>query len=173
MLKSGAVVRRVGELLLNWLVAIFGTAVIEAPLSKLYHPHTIGSVLIREYLVSATVAGLMGFFIYRRWRSESAKWVWVVGLALFVLRALLIALGSSKESAWSQMSGLACAEGFASGCMNCFVITIPAVRTIFYSAGAGLCWRLGIHGRSTSEDALLARFHRPDFVNSSDDTRAS
>jgi hypothetical protein len=67
--------------LINLAVAMFGTAVIETPVSRLFRPHAIGDVLVRTYLLSTLVALSLGFFIYRQWKPGAAKWVELVGFA--------------------------------------------------------------------------------------------
>lgn len=146
-----------GLWLVNVLVALFGTAVIEAPFSPVFHPRTIQALLIKQYLLSALFASLLGFFVYRRWRLKTAKWVGVGGICWFLLRA---PLAFSQGGLWHQMSGIGCSNGLHSiGCTNWFIFTIPAFRTVCYSAGAWICWRLNAYGSSALEDAVMVRFH--------------
>jgi hypothetical protein len=157
MFIGGKFIRRAGELFLGWLIAVFGTAVINSPLSKLYRPQTINSVLVREFLLSVIVSALLGFFICQRWRMDTAKWVWIFGAVLLGLRSLLLLLGGPERGLWFQISGVACREGFGTACRNYFVVTIPSIRAIFYSAGAWICLLLRTNAGSTTEaDSDLA-----------------
>jgi hypothetical protein len=137
-------IRRAAELCLGWLIAVFGTAVINSPLSKLYRPQSINAVLVRELSLSVIVSALLGFLIYHRWQTDTARWVWIIGLAFLGLRSLLLLLGGSEGGLWFQISGVACGEGFGIACRNYFVVTIPSVRAISYSAGAWVCFLLGM-----------------------------
>jgi hypothetical protein len=176
MTKITAGIRKTLIWLLNVVVALFGTAVVATPLSRLFHPHTITDVLVRAYTISAVVAFVLGFFVYRQWKPSMARWVGLGGLCWFLLGALL---SVGRSSLWDQMSGTACESGLeAIGCRKWFVFTLPALRTVLYSFGAWLCWRVAAHGTSTLEDALLLRFPRasviaekPDSNSSSDDGR--
>jgi len=143
---------------LNLIVALFGTAVVETPLSRLFHPHTISDVIVRTYALSALIAFVLGFFVYRQWKSSMAKWVSLGGLC-WLFYGMFLSIG--RGTLWGQLSGTACEYGLqATGCRNFFVFTLPAVRTVLYSLGALLCWRFAAHGTSTLEDAFLLRFPR-------------
>ena len=157
MIYQGKWLHKAGLLLLNLLVAVFGTAVVESPVSHLFHPHIILTLLIKEYLLSVIAASFLGFFVYRRWRPDLVKWVGIIGACWFCLRAMGV-LTTGHGTLWSEMSGTGCAYGMQMSCRNWLLFTLPAVRAISYSAGAWLCWRIGIYGTSPAEDALLDRF---------------
>ena len=158
MTKITAGIRNTLVWLLNAVVALFGTAVVEAAISRFFHPHTITDVLVRTYALSAAIAFVLGFFVYRQWKPSMARWVGLGGLCWFLLGAFL---SVGRRSLWDQMSGTACEYGLqAIGCRNWFVFTLPALRAVLYSLGALLCWRVAAHGTSALEDALLLRFPR-------------
>lgn len=142
--------------LLNVVVALFGTAVIETPISHLFRPHTIADVLVRAHALSAVIAFALGFFVYRQWKPSMARWVGLGGLCWFFLGALL---SVGRRSIWDQTSGAACEYGLqAIGCRAWFIFTLPAFRTVLYSLGAWLCWRFAAYGTSALENAFLLRF---------------
>lgn len=154
----------IAVLILNLIISIIGTAIVETPLLRIFHADTIHAVLIREYLLSAIVAGLIGFFVGMWWRSQTAKWLWIVGILWFALRALPLVFADLPGGLLNQFSGASCSAGVASpGCMNWLIITVPAIRTVFYSVGSLLCScfaSVGLisAGRLPFENALLARF---------------
>jgi hypothetical protein len=158
MTKVAAGIRTTLFWLLNLVVALFGTAVVETPLSRPFHPRTITDALVKTYALSAVIAFVLGFFVYRQWKSSMAKWVGLGGLCWFLFGTFL---SIGRGSLWDQMSGTACEYGLqAIGCRNWFLFTLPALRTVLYSLGAWLCWRVAAHRSSALEDALLLRFPR-------------
>ena len=130
---------------------------------RLLHPHTIGMFLIKEYLYSAVVAGLLGYLVYARWKPESARWVWLLPACWFAFGAFVTA-GSVQGGLWPHFSGMGCEDGVGTvGCRNWFIFTLPAVRGLFYSAGAFFCSCVGRLHPSTIDDAVLARFPVPEW----------
>jgi hypothetical protein len=68
-----------GGVLLHTCISLFGTAIVEPVLGqRLFHPHTIGMVLIKEYSFNAVVAGLLGYLVYARWKPKPTRWVWLL-----------------------------------------------------------------------------------------------
>jgi len=152
--------RRLGAFLLNVVMAIFGTAVITSPFAFFLRPYTIQAVLLKGYVTSAVVAALIGFFVYRRWGSSSAKWVGVVGVCWFAFR-LLTLLGGGVSGMGSEMSGMGCVNGVRNlACMNWLVFTLPTLRLISYSLGAWICFWSGSRGDSALETALIGDLGR-------------
>jgi hypothetical protein len=171
MTKVAAGIRNTLFWLLNLVVALFCTAVVETLLSRLFHPHSITDVLVRTYTLSAVIAFVLGFFVYRQWKSSTAKWVGLGGVCWFVLGTFL---SVGRDSVWDRMSGTACDYGLqAIGCRNWFAFTLPTLRTVLYSVGAWLCWRLAAHGTSALEDALLLRFPRTSPIAEKTDINSS
>jgi len=142
MLKG---LRFCGALILHTIVALFGTAVLETAIGKAFRPHSLAAVLWKEWTLSLLCAGFIGFFMWRTWRLGAATWVWVLPGVWFGLRFVLALFASHSPSAlvggglWGQFSGAACDGGLrVLGCRNFFVFTIPFVRGVAYSVGAGL-----------------------------------
>ena len=128
MTRVVAGIRNTALWLLNLFVALFGTAVVETPLSRLFHPHTITDVIVRTYALSALIAFVLGFFVYRHWKPSMAKWVGLAGLCWFLF-GMFLSVG--RGSLWNQLSGTACEYRLqATGCRNYFVFTLPALRTV-------------------------------------------
>jgi hypothetical protein len=124
--------RFLGLLLLNVLVAVIGTAILDTGMGKAIPSHTIVAVLWKETALSVVCAALIGFGMWWRWRSEAAKWTWVVPLVWFGFGAVAFAgRGIFGSSFISSLNNAGAAE-----VRSFFAFTIPLVRSIAYSAGA-------------------------------------
>jgi hypothetical protein len=131
--------RFVGAFVLNLAIATFGTSVLESPIwsawSRIGRAHSISGIEAREWLLSLTIAALLGIFIGRRW-LRAAVWVWTLPVAWFALGALY-----SARPKPSVLVGGGFAEHFFSPncladpheCRDFFFFTLPAARTAVYS----------------------------------------
>jgi hypothetical protein len=160
-------VRTAGSLLLNLLLAIFGTAVVETPLYSLIKVHTIPEIVQRSDWLSALCGCGLGYVVYRLWRPSIARWLWVAGIAWIAFRIILLlpeqhvsALFPAQHvSIWSALSGTGCSDGItAVGCRNWLQFTLPSIRMVAYSMGATVCSRLQHSGPLPIVDAWLGRF---------------
>lgn len=125
-----------GALILNIFAAVLGTAVLESTVGKVFHPHSIATVLWKEWSLSLSCAALIGFATWRRWRMPASKWTWVIPSLWFGLRFVPASI-FTRGSVWSQFSGADCDNGLhAVGCQDFFMFTIPFVRGVSYSVGA-------------------------------------
>jgi hypothetical protein len=125
----------------HFLAAVVATKLFEEELSHVFPGGTLREVLRREYLLSAIFAFVLGYFVYYKWRSAPAKFVWIVGALLFTDRAL---------SAWHARYSFATGEPrFVTVCYEMFgpayqpnstEYAITLVRTTLYSIGAWACW---------------------------------
>jgi hypothetical protein len=110
---------------------------------------------VRKYtLLNVLAAFGFGYFVFRRWKPVSAKWVWSAGLCLFIAGCVIYwhEQGAARlfhldHSVYWGMSGIGCSYN-AEGCLDFFAYTIPLLRTISYSAGAFACSRVGEYGWS-------------------------
>jgi len=134
-----------GAVILHTVAAILGTAVLESAIGKAFRPHSLAAILWKEWILSLLCAGFIGFFTWRTWRGSAAMCAWILPSLWFAFMFLLALPANQRQSVlvgaglWAQFSGAACGSGLrALGCRNFFVITIPFVRGISYSAGAGL-----------------------------------
>lgn len=125
-----------GALLINLLVAVIGTAVLDTELRRVIPIHTVSAILWKEIVLSVLCAVFLGFFMWRTWRNAAAKWIWVVTALWFVFGYLMIA---RSPNVWGRFSGF----GFGSGSVlsgpdvtTFFVFTIPLIRAVCYSIGA-------------------------------------
>jgi hypothetical protein len=79
---------------INTMIAVFGTAVLESPLARVFHPKTGFEVILREWILSLILAGTFGFVIQRSWPNRAARWSWIIPSAWFSLGVLThVALG--------------------------------------------------------------------------------
>lgn len=67
-----------GALILNTIVALIGTAVLESTIGKAFRSQTLAAVLWKEWTLSLLCAAFVGFFIWRTWRVSAAMRVWVL-----------------------------------------------------------------------------------------------
>jgi len=123
-----------GFLVINVVVALIGTAIVDSTIGKVFPAHSLVTVLWKEWILSIVSAVFIGFGMWRTWRSDAAKWTWVLPTVWFGIRFFL-AIGSG--AVWSQFCGTGCANGIRSvECRNFFVFTIPFIRSVSYSLGA-------------------------------------
>ena len=136
----GKFFRAVGTFLLNVAIAVFGTAMIESSIwSLIGHAGSVSEVEAREWLLSLTIAALLGFVVSRQWRTASAVWVWVLPLASFAFGVLLYTTTTS-----SVLAGRSVSEHFLApdclrnkdACSDFLIFTVPAVRAASYSVAA-------------------------------------
>lgn len=132
-----------GELILQTVVAVFGTASLEIAIGMTLHPKTLAGVLWKDWTLSLLCGALVGFFVWRTWKASVAMWVWILPGVWFGFEMVLTLSGSHNQSVlvgggfWSQFSGSACDGGVgALGCRKFFLFTIPFIRSVSYSVGA-------------------------------------
>ena len=137
-------------LMLNVLVAVVCTAILEAPIARLFHPRSIERILWKEIALSVVCAGVIGFFMWRTWRTSATKWTWIVPALWFGGRSVLAALASVRSSSstagnilFQFFGGRGLEAPSMSPWVPFFLFTVPLVRGIAYSAGAYLSSLLG------------------------------
>ena len=143
--------RLVGTFVLNLVIATFGTSIVESSIwsawSRIGRAHSVSGIEAREWLLSLTIAALLGIFIGKRW-SRTAVWVWTLPVVFFALGALMYRGRTSS----SVLVGGGFAEHFLApncladphDCRDFFLFTIPAARAAAYSLAA----RLSSHFRN-------------------------
>jgi hypothetical protein len=134
----------VGTFVLNLVIAIFGTVIVESCIlsawSRIDRAHSVSGIEAREWFLSLTIAALLGIFIGKRW-SRTAVWIWTLPVVFFALGALMYR-GPSR----SVLVGGGFAEHFLApnclanphDCRDFFLFTIPAGRAAAYSLAAWL-----------------------------------
>jgi hypothetical protein len=123
--------RFLGLVLLNLLIAIAGTAILDTAIWKLVPAHSLGAILYKELILSVACAGLIGFGMWRVWRSEAAKWTWVLPILWFAFGLLTAA----RHGIWGPLS-VRLTANVAAETRGFFLFTIPLTRAVAYSVGA-------------------------------------
>jgi len=106
------------DFLINSAIAFLGVAISELSVYAIYRPRTIAAAYVKEILVSATVALVLGFIVYFKWRQKAALWIWTIGVVLFLWR-----LATQYDSDFWTRS----------------ILAYISVRAVFYSLGAICC----------------------------------
>jgi hypothetical protein len=149
-MTGARVLRAIGAYLLNFAIAAVFTNALRNDFILRRGASATG-FLLRNYAFDAAITLALGYFVFRRWHWESAKWVWIVGVCLFLQRAVrfwleqhgpLNAIHGNVSLYW-EMSGVGCLSDRAI-CSE-LIYTETLVRTIFYSVGALLCMSLRQH----------------------------
>jgi hypothetical protein len=123
-----------GSLLINLAAAVVGTVILDAEVRKLIPTYTVAGIIWKELILSIVCAALIGFFMWRTWRSSAAKWIWVLAAPWFVFGYLTIA---RSANVWGRLSGLSSESVLcAPDVRTFFAFTIPLIRAISYSLGA-------------------------------------
>lgn len=126
--------RFVGLLVLHTVVAIIGTAIAEGAIWKLVPAHSIAGVLWKDCVFGATLATLIGFGMWRTWRTSAAKWVWVLPAIWFAFGFLI-----RRGDVWGGLFGIRSGSVLVPpDTTSFFVFTAPVLRASFYSAGASI-----------------------------------
>jgi hypothetical protein len=170
--------RAIRAYLLNLLAAVMGTGVLEAtanPLLNTITKHINASPatvrLGQIWLVGILCAGFIGFFVRRRWRTESAKWVWVIPALFVSLRVANLYASATPHSVFVQrplfsdihflrhFSGIDCLYGLHSpGCTDFLLGTMPLMRCLAYSVAAFISGRQILETEENQEPVVIAGF---------------
>lgn len=120
--------------LLNLAAATFGPILFE-PSYKLYRlsESTTWPKVVLVDLINGVLAFGMGYYFYQRFRTESSKWVWIVGLWWWSTRFTEV-LDGQHGTIWEFSSRMSNTD--VSSAITWATFTIPFLRTAFYSAGA-------------------------------------
>lgn len=118
---------------IDLVIASLGVAILESSLYRLFpQPTDIPGIYEKEFLMSAGIALILGFFVYWSSIRRTALWVWALGLCLLVIR---VVMGAEQSEA-------------------VFLLSLLAIRLLFYSFGALTCsWTL----RSDKNQAAVSR----------------
>jgi hypothetical protein len=136
------------------LTALITTNIFDNELSHVLHASTPREVLHRGYALTATIAFVLGYFVYYKWHSAPGKWIWIVGVLWFVERAFsawhepnsVLTAGPSLGTVSYQMFGLG----------PNIPVSLTLVRTTLYSSGAWACWYGEKYGWSALKACLNA-----------------
>jgi hypothetical protein len=123
-----------GFLLINLVVAVIGTAILDTALWRVISSHSVAAIVSKELIFSTVCAAFIGFGMWRTWRNSAAKWTWTLPTAWFAFGYLII---TGHGDVWGRLLG------FGSGSVltapevrSFFLFTVPLVRAVSYSVGA-------------------------------------
>src|SRR5271170_4704314 len=85
-MTAARALRAIGVYLLNFALATVFTNAIRNDFILRRGASPTG-FLVRDFVFSAVISLALGYFVFRRWHWESAKWVWIAGVCLFLQRA--------------------------------------------------------------------------------------
>jgi hypothetical protein len=123
-----------GALLANLVVAVIGTAILDAELRRVIPIHTVAGIVREESILSVICAAFVGFFMWRTWRSTAARWIWIPA-ALWLVFGYLTIAGSAN--AWGRLYGFSSESVLSAPDVRTFYLfTVPLIRACFYSVGA-------------------------------------
>jgi hypothetical protein len=124
----------VGFVVINVIIAVIGTAILDTALSKAIPSHSIAGVLWKEYILSIICAACLGFSVWRSWRDSAAKWTWVLPAAWFTAGLIAVA---GRDDVFGRIFGYGSGSNLgAAEIRTFFAFTVPLIRGISYSAGA-------------------------------------
>jgi hypothetical protein len=125
-----------GFILLNLIVAVIGTAVLDTPVRRMLPSHSIAAVIWKEVVLSIICAGLIGFGMWRIWPNSSAKWTWVLPAISFAAGYLAVV---GRGDVFGRLSDFGSGTSLsAADVRGFFAFTVPLIRAASYSAGAYL-----------------------------------
>jgi hypothetical protein len=122
-----------GFVLINVVVAIIGTAILDTALHGAIPAHTVSAILWKETFLSIVCAGGMGFSLWRVWPNSAAKWTWVLPSAWFAVALLALTAGGHV---FGRLFGFGSDSFGAPEIRSFFAFTVPFIRGASYSLGA-------------------------------------
>jgi hypothetical protein len=125
-----------GLLLVNLVVAVIGTAILDTALRRAIPSHSVAAMVWKEFFFSIIGAAIIGFGMWRTWRNSAAKWTWVLPAVWFAFGYLTIA---GRGAVLGRLSGFGSGSALGPPDVRSFVLfTVPLVRAVSYSVGAFL-----------------------------------
>jgi hypothetical protein len=140
-----------GLLVVNVILALIGTAILNTPIGKVFPANSVVAVLWKEWILSIACAALIGFCMQRIWRNDVGKWTWILPALWFGI-GFFLTIGTGAM--FFQFSGTGCANGIRPvECRNFFVFAIPFIRGVSYSLGAYVSSL--IHGAHSPAESMM------------------
>lgn len=122
--------RFLGLLIVHTVIAIVGTMIAEHAIWRVIPAHSVVDVLWKECTLSVVLATLIGFGMWRTWRSAAAKWAWVLAAVWFAFGFII-----RRGDVWGGLFPFGSVLN-APDARSFFAFTIPLFRATFYSVGA-------------------------------------
>jgi hypothetical protein len=124
----------------NLIAALIGTAFLESTIWRfLGSAGSMHGVLLREWVLSTSIAGSVGFYLNRRWPHKASIWIWVVPIAFLSLR--ILSFPPDIRDILRHFFYPDCVNHLDS-CHDFFTFTVPALRTTIYSLAAMISLKL-------------------------------
>jgi len=138
------ILRGCAAFLANALAALIGVGILKSLSSMLVKlfTHSRASIILTEWIGSIVFAALLGNSVQRRWRTRTARWIWIPAVLVFLFN-LAEGYGFPSGNFWLTFSGIACAQRQRFACIQFTVFTVALVRTLTYSLAAFLSARFG------------------------------
>jgi len=139
--RSSKPIRTFVMFLLNLANAIFGTGLLEPfILPNIGFSRSLAEWEVRAWVFSITLAALLGFLTFRRWRQRSAMWVWTLPVAFLAFGAMAYAGREGSvmggDSLWKHFIAPNCSD--RQSCRDFLIFIVPLARSVAYSAAAWL-----------------------------------
>ena len=123
-----------GFILLNLIVAVIGTAVLDTAVRATIPSHSIPAVIWKEVIFSIICGAFIGFGMWRTWRNSAAKWTWVLPVIWFAFGYLTIV---GRGDVFGRLSAFGSGSSLsAPDVRSFFAFTVPLIRAASYSVGA-------------------------------------
>jgi hypothetical protein len=145
--------RTVGAFLLNFLALVIIAGSLKFAVQSLLGPVTKNLPAIQlflEWVLNIGCGVLTGFFVRKRWKTETAKWIWIMPAPLFVFGVLLsishrhgYSVLIDTPSPWAPISGTGCyGVRNLQDCKEYALFTVLFVRAAAYSLAAYVSGRV-------------------------------
>ena len=123
-------------LLANGAIAVFGTGILESIFTSSFHAHSSVGIIIKEWLISIILSGLLGVTVQNLWKNRVVRWAWILP-SIFFLFGAIVSIFSTANGVVAQLTGYACAISTQrDDCRNFLIFTIPFIRGLVYSIAA-------------------------------------
>jgi hypothetical protein len=153
------ILRVTGLLILDLLGAVVVPAILEGSVWRLIPVHSVAAVVLKEWFLGVPCAAFVGFMMYRKWGSATARWVWVLPAFWFAFSTIPHAVSRGRHSVlaqdggfWFNFSGAGCVADVTK-CRDFYALAVPFIRALAYSGAALLASRIlkppSSHGQST------------------------
>src|SRR5713101_275074 len=118
------ILRGCAAFLANVLAALIGVGMLKSLSSLLVKlfTHSRASIILTEWIGSIVFAALLGNSVQRRWRTRTARWIWMPAVLVFLFD-LAGCFGFPPGNPWLTFSGIACAQAKGIGCIQFTVFT--------------------------------------------------
>ena len=131
-----------GVFVFEFFAIIVGPGLAESSLPRLRPLFSWQAIVLKEWLISILLPVVLGFVCYRSWHLKTSKWIWIPAALWLAFHAESYATSHTSvlvhsSGSLAHFSGADC-PGDQSSCHAFWGETVPLIRTLSYSAAAGL-----------------------------------